>query len=220
MTPKRKARSLAKSRKSADPDILPLKPDAEAASPVEETAAEETEAPDAEARLDAVPDAAVPDAAALQVRLTALQIEFEGAAAKWREREDQLLRLVAETENRVKRLGKEAEWDRQRYRSDSIKPMLAVLDDLERALELRTEEAADAFGEGVSLIADRFREALAGLGLRPIVAIGEKFDPNLHEALMQVADTEAEKGFVIQEIQKGYTLGDRVLRPSKVAVSG
>ena len=196
MTPKRKAKQSANRRKSSDNTI------------------DITEAAGSPGSVDE-------GAAVLQNRLSELQGEYERAAADWREREDQLIRQIADGENRIRRLRKEAEWDRDRYRSDLINPLLAVLDDFERALAQRPESGEeDAFAEGVSLIAGRFRESLASLGLQPIEALGEKFDPNLHEALMQVPDSDEEKGFIVQEIQKGYKLGNRVLRPSKVAVAG
>ena len=159
--------------------------------------------------------------AILQNRLSELQGEYERAAESWREREDQLIRQIAEGENRQRRLRKESEWDRDRFRSDLVNSLLGVLDDLERALAQRPEGAGeDAFGEGISLIATGFREALGALGLLAIAALGEKFDPTLHDALMQVPDTDEEKGRIVQEIQRGYKLGERVLRPSKVAVAG
>ena len=94
--------------------------------------------------------------------------------------------------------------------------LLPVLDDLERALSVMPPKLArQKWGEGIRLVERKFRTSLEGQGVRPIKALGEPFDPNLHEALRQ---DKGKEGIVVEEFQKGYMLGDRVLRPAKVVV--
>ncbi|MCP4546008.1 MAG: nucleotide exchange factor GrpE [bacterium] len=141
------------------------------------------------------------------------------AAAAWAEKEDSLLRLLAERDNQMKRRFRDSEFEQRRFRGEILESLVAVLDDLERALSQEMNGDSASFTEGFQLIATRMLEILNGFGLKPIEALGEKFDPQYHEALMQMEVEDTEKGLVVQEIQKGYLLDDRVLRPSKVAVS-
>lgn len=94
--------------------------------------------------------------------------------------------------------------------------LLPVLDDLERALSAMPPKLArQKWGEGIRLVERKFKTSLEGQGVRPIKALGEPFDPNFHEALRQ---DKGKEGIVIEEFQKGYMLGDRVLRPAKVVI--
>ena len=117
-------------------------------------------------------------------------------------------------------MSRDLELSKNHQKGEMVQPLLDILDDLDRALENRPEDADASFTEGLQLVSKRFHEALAGLGLEPIKALGEPFDPQFHEALLQLPGVDAEKGTVIQEIQKGYLISGRVLRPSKVAVAG
>jgi len=94
-----------------------------------------------------------------------------------------------------------------------------VLDNLDRALATPPTPGDERLRQGVELTARSFREILAKEGLTPIEAVGQPFDPNLHEALATVESAEYPEGTVISEFLKGYKLGDRVIRPSKVQVS-
>ncbi len=149
-----------------------------------------------------------------------LQALLGAQESQWKDREDQLLRTLSEKENQVKRMSRDLELSKTRQKGEMVQPLLDILDDLDRALENRPEDADAAFIEGLELVSKRFHEALAGLGLEAIKALGEPFDPQFHEALLQLPGVDAEKGTVIQEIQKGYMISGRVLRPSKVAVAG
>jgi molecular chaperone GrpE len=94
--------------------------------------------------------------------------------------------------------------------------LLPVLDDLERAIDAIPPEYADSdWVEGVRLVERKFKTSLEGQGVRPILALGMAFDPNFHEAIRQDKGPE---GMVVQEFQKGYTLNDKLLRPSRVVV--
>jgi molecular chaperone GrpE len=149
-----------------------------------------------------------------------LQALLGAQESQWKDREDQLLRTLSEKENQVKRMSRDLELSKTRQKGEMVQPLLDILDDLDRALENRPEDADVSFIEGLELVSKRFHEALAGLGLEVIKALGEPFDPQFHEALLQLPGVDAEKGTVIQEIQKGYMISGRVLRPSKVAVAG
>jgi len=146
--------------------------------------------------------------------------EWERELAGLRERENQLLRNLAEKENQVRRMSRDLELSKSLQRGELAQPFLDILDDLDRALQNRPEEVEDSFIEGLEMVSRRFREALALMGITVIEALGKPFDPQFHEALLELPGVDAEKGIVIQEIQKGYLLEGRVLRASKVAVAG
>jgi len=167
------------------------------------------------------PDLAAAEAAALESdeRLSELETKLAAELAAWREREASLLRQLADRENQIRRLERAREQELEIRRGEILAPLIAILDDFDRALEHKPAAEEQGFAEGVAQIAARLRETLTKLGLKPIEALGRKFDPNLHEAVMQVESEDVAKGHVALEMQKGYLLGERVLRPSKVAVS-
>jgi molecular chaperone GrpE len=113
-----------------------------------------------------------------------------------------------------------SEQERQEFNSFAnaslIRGLLPVLDDLERALNAIPEEFAnDDWVEGVRMVERKFKTSLEGQGVKPIKALGETFDPNFHEALKH---DKGKEGIVIEELQKGYMLHDKLLRPSRVSV--
>lgn len=134
---------------------------------------------------------------------------------------DQYVRLQAETENMKKRLEREKA-DFVKYAHESlIRDLLPILDNLERALEHAPQGPGDcsALAEGVRLTVEGFRTVLGKFGVEPIAALGERFDPNYHEAVMQQEHPAVDEHTVLEEVQKGYTLKDRLLRPAMVVVS-
>lgn len=131
---------------------------------------------------------------------------------------DKHLRLHAEFDNFRKRTLRENERIRKTAAAGLIRELLPVLDNLERALA-HAESDKGSLAEGVGMIAQQFSGVLASSGLKPIVAVGEAFDPNVHEALTQQPSEEHAAGVVVQEFERGYLLGDDVLRPAKVVVS-
>jgi molecular chaperone GrpE len=134
---------------------------------------------------------------------------------------DRILRLQADFENTRKRLEKE-KLDYLKFANEGlIAELLIVLDDLERAVDLAETKHQDlsAFLKGVEMILAHLYEMLKDYGVKPIEAQGKLFDPNLHEALMQAEDNEKPEHTVIEEMQKGYFLNDRVIRTAKVKVS-
>ncbi len=130
---------------------------------------------------------------------------------------DRLARLQAEFENARKRTAREQQDFREYAVSDALKAMLPTLDSFERALQTNKEKSE--FRSGIELIYKQLQDALQKLGLRPIPATGEPFDPHLHEAIEMVDTKDAEDHQIIEELQRGYKLKDRLLRPAMVKVA-
>lgn len=140
---------------------------------------------------------------------------------------EQLMRRQAEFENFRKRVDRERSDVHLQARSNVVVEMLPVLDNLERALEFAPKgEAGEAVCEniltGVKLIHRQFLDVLIGLGLSPVKALGEPFDPHMHEAVTTEANNDLPENTIVAELQKGYKLGEKLLRPAmvKVAVRG
>ena len=130
---------------------------------------------------------------------------------------DKYLRVVAEYQNFRRRTEKEKQ-DIYAFGNEKIvSDMLNVIDNFERALV--TETADEGFKEGMRLIFKQFQDLLAKNGVKEIEALGQEFDPNFHNAVMTEDSTEYDSGCVTQVLQKGYTLNDRVVRPSMVKVA-
>ncbi len=130
---------------------------------------------------------------------------------------DRLARMQAEFENARKRSAKEQQDFRDYALVDTIKTLLPVLDSFERALQTSPEKSE--FHVGVELIHKQLQDALAKIGVRPIPAKGEQFDPRYHEAIEMVDTEDAEDHQVLDELQRGYKLKDRLLRPAMVRVA-
>ncbi len=130
---------------------------------------------------------------------------------------DQLRRLAAEFDNYRKRVARDQESVVARAHERLMKALLPVLDDLERALVAAEEHEEAKLHEGVGLVARELRKALEREGLEEIETAGA-FDPHVHEALLS-QPSELDEGSVVEVLQKGYRLGDRVLRPARVVVS-
>jgi molecular chaperone GrpE len=130
---------------------------------------------------------------------------------------DRLARAQAEFENARRRASKEQQEFRDYAVADAIKSLLPVVDSLERALQVKSD-AAELRG-GVELIYKQLQAALAKLSVNPIVSKGEAFDPRYHEAIEMVETREAPDHQVIEELQRGYTFKDRLLRPAMVKVA-
>jgi len=130
---------------------------------------------------------------------------------------DRLARAQAEFENARRRASKEQQDFRDYALADSIKSLLPVVDSLERALQVKSD-AAELRG-GVELIYKQLLAALAKLSVNPIVSKGEAFDPRYHEAIEMVETGDEPDHQVIEELQRGYTFKDRLLRPAMVKVA-
>lgn len=138
---------------------------------------------------------------------------------------EQLMRRQAEFENFRKRVAREREETQTRVRADVIAEILPVLDNLERALYSgkHLDSADSSINEGivvgVKLIHKQFLDVLCGLGLMPVKALGESFDPHIHEAVTTEENNQYPENTIVEELQRGYKLGERLLRPAMVKVA-
>ncbi len=136
------------------------------------------------------------------------------------ELKDKYLRQVAEFENFRKRKEREMEEFWRKANADLILKLLPILDDIERSLEsARRDQNFEALVEGIEMIYKTFLKVLEAEGVTPISAVGQEFDPEYHEALMQVEKEDVPPNTVVEEHQKGYLIGNKILRPAKVIVS-
>lgn len=149
-----------------------------------------------------------------------LQAKIQELEAKLEEEENRFLRLRADFDNlrRRSQLDREAA---EKYRAQKLlTDLLPVLDNLERALqvEVASEDAVSLY-KGIEMVYRTFIEATKQEGLEAIAAEGVAFDPTVHQAVMQESNSDKESGIVLRELQKGYKLKDRVIRPSMVSVN-
>jgi len=159
-----------------------------------------------------------------QARIEAPRAEMAGEQAEIQklkaERDallDRIARMQADFENARKRAARELQDYREYALADAIRDLLPVLDSFERALKSSSSEW-DLRG-GIELISKQLEDALTKLGLRPIPAKGAAFDPRYHEAIEMVETTAAPDHQIVEELQRGYKLKDRLLRPAMVKVA-
>jgi len=139
---------------------------------------------------------------------------------EYKELYDKFVRLHAEFENFKKRMMKDKEEAIRFANQALIQEILPFVDNLERSLEHADEaKNIDALKEGIEMTIQQFLKVLEKSGLEPIQAEGEPFDPNVHEAIMQVERDDMDSNMVVEELQKGYKLHGRVIRPATVTVS-
>ncbi len=133
---------------------------------------------------------------------------------------DRFLRLAAELENIKKRQEREVSELRQFANENLLKELLPVMDNFERALEHgRQSEAPEALMEGLDLVSQDFLKVLGRFGVTPINSVGERFNPAYHHAVMEEEAPEVEDQTVLKELQQGYFLQNRLLRPAMVVVA-
>jgi molecular chaperone GrpE len=152
-----------------------------------------------------------------QAEIDSLKQQLQAAQAKAAENLDGWQRAQAEFINYKNRVQRDQEMQRALMKGDLLKRVLPVLDDLERALQNRP--AGDAWADGLELVARKFQSILEAEGLARIPAEGQPFDPNFHEAISHEPADGVESGHVIEVVQNGYMLGDRVVRPAMVRVA-
>ena len=147
---------------------------------------------------------------------------LEEALREAEEYKDRWIRLAAEFDNYKKRRTREFDALVQSASENLIRDLLPVLDSVARALEHRGDgdEDSEGYKEGVAMIMEGFPKVLQRRGLSEIEAAGQPFDPNYHEALMQMASEDHAEGLVMAVVERGYSLGDKVIRPAKVVVIG
>ncbi|RKX22355.1 MAG: nucleotide exchange factor GrpE [Candidatus Zixiibacteriota bacterium] len=144
---------------------------------------------------------------------------IEDLKAEIKEQEDRYLRLFAEFDNYKKRNARLYESLVQSARENFVLPLLEVVDNFERALESSDNPDPKRFQEGTRLIYQQLKELLKKEGVEPIEAVGREFNPNLHEAMIQVESDEYPEGIIVEEMTRGYKLKEKVIRFSRVAVS-
>ena len=141
-----------------------------------------------------------------------IQTELEDTKNKY-------LRLYAEFENYKRRIQKDRE-ELVRYGNESLlHDMLPVMDNLEMALKHSTDKVSHGLVKGVEITLREFQRVVEKYGLTPVPALGKPFDPSVHHAMTQVERADVADKTVVEEFRRGYLLGDKVLRPSLVAVS-
>jgi molecular chaperone GrpE len=144
--------------------------------------------------------------------------ELEAARAEVAANYDRYVRAVAELDNYRKRTVRLRAEARDETLRDVLLQVAPVLDNLRRALHQETQEA-ELLKQGVELICGQFNDVLKGYGLAEIESVGQPFDPEVHEALAEVPDDEHAPGTIIEEMEKGYKLNDKVVRYARVVVS-
>ena len=143
--------------------------------------------------------------------------EEDKLKAELAESKDKYLRLMAEYDNFRKRSAKERLELSAAVKGDTVADILPVLDNFERALNTETED--EAYKQGIEMIFKQFTDALTKLGIEPIDPVGEVFDPNIANAVNQIEDPELGENVVAQVFQKGYRIGDKVIRYAMVVVA-
>lgn len=161
-----------------------------------------------------------------EVQIDLLKEQLEKTEKEYKELEDRLLRVAAEFDNYKKRSVREFQSIVKNANEELITQLVETLDNFQRALDSASRSNStknsgdfDGFHKGVELIYQHFKDILAKEGLKEIKAIGEPFDPHLHEAVMQQESDKFPEGTVMDEISKGYMLNDKVIKHTKVVVS-
>jgi molecular chaperone GrpE len=132
---------------------------------------------------------------------------------------DRMLRIAAEFDNYKKRVRREQAENENKAREAVLRDLLEVADNLERALAVESSPDIKALQQGVTLVLRLFQNKLERYDVRPLEAKGQPFDPRLHDAISQVPSADAPPGSVLSEVQKGYRIGERLLRPALVVVA-
>jgi molecular chaperone GrpE len=131
---------------------------------------------------------------------------------------DRLLRTAADFDNYRKRVERDRRELSSATTADVIAEFLPILDNFERALQAEAPDAGP-FRKGIEMIHEQMLDLLRNRGVTPIAALGADFDPNIHQAVIHEASADHREGEVMAELQRGYTLGDRLVRPSMVKVA-
>lgn len=152
-------------------------------------------------------------------QINKLNAEIEALGAQVSEANDKYMRLYAEYDNFRRRTQKEKEGIYSDAYVDALTQILPILDNLERAAQYSTEDSEHPLAKGLELTLKSFAETMEKMGVSEIPALGEQFDPNVHNAVMHVDDESFGENEVIEVFMKGYAKGDKVLRFSMVKVA-
>jgi len=160
-----------------------------------------------------------PEVEGVEARIAELETELARVRDEVEEASGRALRILAEFDTYRRRTERERGAAEERGASEVLRELLEVADNFDRALEHAGDGVPAAFVDGMRLVARSLHDVLDRRGVRRIDAVGTEFDPALHEALTSLPDAEAEPNTVLSEVQPGYRLGEKVLRPAKVIVS-
>ncbi|WP_322904905.1 nucleotide exchange factor GrpE [Paenibacillus campi] len=187
---------------------------AEQQGTVQETEAVETVADNEQAQ-------ATNEAAEPTTEQVVSQAELDRVQAHAEEQTQRLLRAQADFDNFRRRTQKEKEELAKYASAQLITELIPVIDNFERAMATKPDHPElESFGKGVDMIFRQLSDVLKNAGLTTMETVGQPFNPEFHQAVMQVESDEYEEGTVVEELQKGYVLKDKVLRPAMVKVSG
>ncbi|GIO22076.1 nucleotide exchange factor GrpE [Oceanobacillus sp. J11TS1] len=148
-----------------------------------------------------------------------LEAQVEELKNEKEELTNRMLRLQAEFDNYKRRTLKEREADRKYKAQDMVQELLPVMDNFERALQVEVSEESKSILEGINMVYRQLQDVFTSQGVSVIETEGADFDPNVHHAVMQIEDDTMESNKVVEELQKGYLLKDRVIRPAMVKVN-
>jgi molecular chaperone GrpE len=152
-------------------------------------------------------------------RIAELEAQLEQARAEAAANWDKYLRERAEMENFRKRQERVAADRVRRDKNELLHKVLDVMDNLDRAMHYEESMDRESLHQGLRMVQWQLNELLKGEGLTPVPTVGEPFDPRVHEAIEQIQSDEHPEGTVVEEVRKGYMLGDEMLRPARVKVS-
>lgn len=156
----------------------------------------------------------------LLARIEELEKQLAQAKSEAEDYKDRWIRVSADFQNFRKRVMQERIEAYNKGKEDAVLALLPVLDNMERALASLSENAdLNAFKQGLELIVRLFRESLKRLDVEPIPTEGQKFDPFYHEAFERVEREDVEEGLILGEVERGYKMGGKVIRPAKVKVA-
>lgn len=146
---------------------------------------------------------------------TALNTSRQEAANNW----DKYIRQVAEMDNFRKRQERLRDDRVKHYKKDLLEKVVSVMDNLERAISYQDSMNREGLQQGLRMVQWQLNEILRTEGLTTVPTVGQRFDPHIHEAVETVEDSDQPEGMVVEEIQKGYMMGEDMLRPARVKVS-
>ena len=135
------------------------------------------------------------------------------------ELQDRLLRTAAEFDNYRKRIDRERRDQADAAKADAIEDLLPIIDNLERALQAPVGTDVEGYRKGVELVHQQMTDLLRRRGVKPIQSVGTDFDPRVHEAVVHEVSADHREGEVMEELRRGYLLGERLLRPAMVKVA-
>jgi molecular chaperone GrpE len=165
------------------------------------------------------PNAESPSVESLQARIAELETQLAAAKQEAATNWDKYLRQVAEADNFRKRQERVSADRIKSQKRDLLQKLLAVMDNLERALAYQDTLDRQGLQQGLRMVQWQLGELLRSEGLTPVATVGESFNPRVHEAVEAVTTDSHPEGTVVEEVQRGYMLGDEMLRPARVKVS-